>query len=222
MNRRTRISAAGGFGRPSALAEAGGQQIRSEREDRLRGGRRLLREKRRNRGVGMTNGFTKLAGQLVGVTVLAVGGGALSAGPAQADASGCTLAQGYSAARNCISVEGKRLNVDRVTSAYAAGVAPWPNQLCDREHELIFTAKDANEPQFRSMTIIDCMPGLPGQSGDGLAIRSFQNDYVDWNDLGELKDGSSICTRSKNSHTGYQWTPWACKTIKQDGWWWGS
>src|SRR5690606_33686255 len=130
---------------------------------------------------------------------------ALVSTPANASASGCTWAPGYAGARNCIYVSGTGLYVLYTESSYTAGVAPWPNQLCNREHEWLFHRQGASQPSTAWRYHSGCIPGLAGFTS---SYGWYHSDY--------MKDNTSYCARTRNSHTllaGPEWSPYACISI---------
>jgi hypothetical protein len=119
---------------------------------------------------------------------------------ALADATGCTLAPGYTGALNCVAVYGSGLHVDSSQSRYQPGISPWPQQICSRKHEWRFRRYGA-----AGYTTKD----LPGNG----CILGVAPDYVDWASPGTMTNGSSFCAHSNNTQTGGVWTPFACETI---------
>jgi hypothetical protein len=121
-------------------------------------------------------------------------------GGAWADATGCTSAPGYTGALNCVAVYGSGLHVDSAQSRYQPGVTPYPQQLCNRNHQWQFRRYGATGYTSKSLTATGCILGvLP--------------DYLDWANPGQMSNNSSFCARTNNTHTGGVWSPFACETI---------
>ncbi len=125
---------------------------------------------------------------------------AIPASDAFADATGCTSAPGYTGALNCVAVYGSGLHVDSAQSRYQPGVTPYPQQLCNRNHQWQFRRYGSGSYSTKTLTASGCILGvLP--------------DYLDWANPGTMTNSSSFCARSANTHTAGSWTPFACEQI---------
>jgi hypothetical protein len=129
-----------------------------------------------------------------------------TAAPASASASGCTWAPGYTGAVNCIAVTGTSNRVTRIRSEYVTGFNERPDNICNRSHQASFTlANDLKRTLNGSAS--GCSIAPPGT----IARWDWTNPPYNW----LMKDRSKVCARTKNSHTGYEWSSGACITIKK-------
>lgn len=145
--------------------------------------------------------LAKLAALALMAGAVVAGGTAIQPSASSASAYGCTFAPGYSGALNCIDIRGSGLTVNSSRSEYQPGFTPWPPNICNRTHQWRYT-KNGGSQTTRTSSPSSCIPGI-------------LISYVDWSNPGQMKDQSSFCARSKNSHTNGSYTNYACKTIKK-------
>jgi len=121
---------------------------------------------------------------------------------AEAGASGCTSAPGYTGAANCIKIYGESLTVTKSKSTYLPGVSPFPSTTCNWSSKWRF--KRSGESNYKTRTVTKY----------GCTWIPLIDVYHWWYNVGVMKDKSSFCAKTKNSRTNYAWTSEACKTIK--------
>lgn len=118
-------------------------------------------------------------------------------------ASGCTLAPGNFAAMNCIYVNGESDWVNYIRATYDTGGSPYPDNLCNRAYEFQYYRAGYVNP----VTIVNNQPGC-GPGGFVTYSNTLQVNA-------RLQDGSTVCTRTKNSATDNEWAPYACIYIQK-------
>ncbi len=124
----------------------------------------------------------------------------------------CTNAPGTDAVQ-CISIDrdntnaappGKLSNIKSVQSEYRylpTGLVKSAPNICDRHHELAYY--DSGNRRIRAIDPPGCV--------NGMAASATLGDSVDFDIGNNIDKATPICTRSKNSATAQNWTPYACQ-----------
>lgn len=160
-----------------------------------------------NRKNSRRKSVTKVATTTAAVILGGFGFATMSSSPAQADAANCSLAGDGFIGSVCIDVRGSGTRVDSVKATFRPDPGRFPDQTCDRTYEVMYHPVDALEAVTRSQYLEGCKIG-------------YLWDWVTWEDLPELEDGSMLCVRTQNNQIETlddHWTTWECVEMKTNG-----
>lgn len=111
--------------------------------------------------------------------------------------------------KECITVEASGTLVKSVRSTfYLTGPnSTQANDICDRHHEVTYYLNGAARTLDSNPS--GCLPIVAGITHVG----KYGGDYVDFPMNVTVDKGKPICTRSKNSDSGKDWTEYACQDM---------